>query len=230
MKTFLFGFFIFICVLFLILLIYERLTRKYVSPYTFTLVFGKKGAGKTLMMQRDLIKHHKRGWHCFADSNTDLPFVTKIDATRIFEYKFPRNSFITIDEMSILYNNRNYANFDLRVDNWARELRKKGIKLVGYSQSFDVDRKWRLLTDKLAVQRKILRVFTYRRYYFMTPKVLAADQTRDCGKIVDDITPVPFLLRGFDFAFIPKYTKFYNTNEQKTKVLEKRDPYGNGDK
>lgn len=215
------GIFVFI---FILLFIFERCTRKYVSPYTFTLVFGKKGAGKSLMMQKDLIKHHKRGWHCFADSNTHLPFVTKIDATRIFEYKFPRNSFIAIDEMSILFNNREFSNFDKRIDAWSREIRKKGIRLVGYSQSFDVDRKLRLLTDRLALQRKFLRVFTYRRYYYMSPKILAADQTRDCAKIVDDIVKVPLLLRGFDFAYIPKYIRCYDTNEQKTAALEKKDP------
>ena len=51
---------IFCIVFFLVVMIYNLLTKKYLSPYTFTIVFGKKGVGKSLSMQKDLIKHKDR--------------------------------------------------------------------------------------------------------------------------------------------------------------------------
>ena len=81
------------------------LTRKYLSPYTFTLVFGKKGVGKSLSMQKDILKHLKRGWKVYADSNTHIKDVVMIDASKIHTYRFPRNSLIVIDEINLLWDN-----------------------------------------------------------------------------------------------------------------------------
>lgn len=193
--------------------LYHLLTRKYVSPYTFTVVFGKKGVGKSCSMQKDLMQHYKKGWYCFADSNTDLPYVKRIDANIIFAYDFPRNSLVVIDEVNLLWDNRDFKNFDKRVQKFFREQRKHGVKIIAYSQTFDCDKKLRDLADRLAIQKKIARVFTYRRYYVKTPRVLSAETTRDTSKIVDDYIKVPWFFRGLDFTFIPRYVKKYNTNE-----------------
>lgn len=202
-----------ILIFFTIILTYHLLTRKYVSPYTFTVVFGKKGAGKSCSMQKDLKKHYKHGWHCYADSNTDLPFVKRIDANRIYTYKFPRNSFVVIDEVNLLWDNRDFKKFDPKVQKFFREQRKHGVKIIAYSQTFDCDKKLRDLADKLAIQNKRLRVFTSRRYYIKTPRVISAKEARDTSRIVDDYIKVPFFFGGLDITYIPKYIRCYNTNE-----------------
>ena len=197
-------------------LIWHILTRKYLSPYTFTLVFGKKGVGKSLSMQKDILKHQKRGWKVYADSNTSLKNVTMIDASKIHTYSFPRNSLIVIDEINLLWDNRDFKKFDKNIQDWFREQRKKCIKIIAYSQTFDCDKKLRDLTDCLAIQRKFMRVFTVRRYYVKTPRIISAEEARDTARIADDYVKVPLLFRGVDFTYIPKYVKCYDTNEQKT--------------
>lgn len=197
-------------------LIWHMLTRKYLSPYTFTLVFGKKGVGKSLSMQKDILKHQKRGWKVYADSNTSLKNVIMIDASKIYTYSFPRNSLIVIDEINLLWDNRDFKKFDKNIQDWFREQRKKGIKIIAYSQTFDCDKKLRDLTDTLAIQRKFMRVWTVRRYYVKTPRIISAEEARDTAKIADDYVKVPLLFRGIDFTYIPKYIKHYDTNEQKT--------------
>lgn len=198
---------------FLLILTFHLLTRKYVSPYTFTLCFGKKGVGKSCSMQKDLRKHHKAGWHCYADSNTDLPFVKLIDAKKIYSYKFPKNSFVAIDEINLLWDNRSHKDFDPKVQKFFREQRKHGVKIFAYSQTFDCDKKLRDLCDKLALQRKCMRIWSWRRYYVKTPRIISAADARDTARAVDDLVKVPLLFGGGDLTYIPKYIKDYNTNE-----------------
>lgn len=211
MKTFL----TIVGIIFAAILVFHLLTRKYVSPYTFYVIFGKKGVGKSCSMQKDLKKHHKAGWHCYADSNTDLEFVTRIDAKKLYMYDFPPNSFIAIDEVNLLWDNRDFKSFDPRIQKWFREQRKHKCKVCAYSQTFDCDKKLRDLADRLAIQRKVARVWTVRRYYVKTPTILSAEDARDTAKIVDDYVKVPILFSGLDVTFIPKYTRCYNTNEIK---------------
>lgn len=202
------------CFLFVIAL-YAFLTRKYKSPYTFQIIFGKKGVGKSCTMQKDLIKHHKRGWHCFADSNTDLPFVEKIDARMIYTYDFPEKSFITIDEINLLWDNRDFKSFPKPVQEFFRQQRKFKCKIIAYSQTFDCDKKLRDLADRLAIQRKFMRIFSFRRYYVKQPVVISAENTREQAKIADDYIPVPLIFGGIGFTYLPKYVRYYDTNELK---------------
>ena len=199
----------------LVIMIWHLLTRRYLSPYTFCVVFGKKGVGKSLSMQKDLIKHNRRGWKCFADSNTDLPFVKKIDCSRLYAYKFPSNSFICIDEVNLLWDNRDFKSFDRRVQDFFRQQRKKRVKIIAYSQTFDCDKKLRDLADRLAIQKKLMRVFTVRRYYVKTPRVISAEDARDTSRIVDDYVKVPWIFKGIDITYIPRYCRYYKTNEVK---------------
>lgn len=204
---------LFVGIILALLYIFHLLTRKYVSPFTFTIVFGKKGVGKSCSMQKDLKQHFKRGWTCYADSNTDLPFVTRIDANTIFAYKFKPYSLVVIDEVNLLWDNRDFKNFDKRVQKFFREQRKHKVKVIAYSQTFDCDKKLRDLADRLAIQKKVARVFSFRRYYVKTPRVLSAEEARDTSKIVDDYIKVPIIFRGLDITYIPRYVKCYNTNE-----------------
>lgn len=206
-------------IIFVSTILWHLLTRKYLSPYTFTLVFGKKGVGKSLSMQKDILKHLKRGWKVYADSNTNIKDVVMIDASKIYTYRFPRNSLIVIDEINLLWDNRDFKKFDKNIQDWFREQRKKGIKIIAYSQTFDCDKKLRDLTDTLAIQRKFMRVWTVRRYYVKTPRIISAEEARDTARIADDYVKVPLLFRGVDFTYIPKYVKCYDTNEQKTSRL-----------
>lgn len=213
MLKFIFILNIILLVVLIIIVIYKRLTDKYVSRYTFQLVFGKKGVGKSCSMQKDLIKHHKKGWHCFADSNTNLDFVTLIDPKKIYRYMFPENSFICIDEINLLWDNRDFKTFPKEIQQWFRYQRKYKCKVIAYSQTFDCDKKLRDLCDRLAIQRKILRVWSIRRYYVKTPVIINADSHNEQASIGDDYIKVPWYLHGIDITYLPKYIKSYDTNE-----------------
>ena len=84
MKTF----FIVIFVLIFLMFLYLFLTRKYVNPYTLTMVFGKKGCGKTTFLTKLAYQHKKKGWIVF--STEDIANTYKIDYTDIGKYWLKR--------------------------------------------------------------------------------------------------------------------------------------------
>lgn len=72
-------------------------TRKYVNPYTLTMVFGKKGCGKTTYLTKLAYQHWKNGWYVF--STEDIEHTIKIKYSDIGKYWFPEHSCILVDDV-----------------------------------------------------------------------------------------------------------------------------------
>lgn len=193
-----------------LLLLYDKLTRKYISPYTLDIYFGRKGCGKSSTLQRLAQKYHKLGWNVFCDEgNTMQPFVTPIRCSRLWEYKLPENSVVLIDEINLLWDNRDFKSFPKPLQKYLRLQRHKKIKLIMFSQTFDCDAKIRNLADTLYLCNKFARVFTICSGYFKRPVILTALDTKQEGRITDDFKKLPFWLT--QITYIPKYIKTYDS-------------------
>lgn len=70
---------IFLLCVFALVLGFSLVSRKYANPYLLTFVFGKKGAGKSLYMVREMQRDLKRGWTVY----TDIQDI-KLEGVRIF--------------------------------------------------------------------------------------------------------------------------------------------------
>lgn len=210
-MSFVFKFIILPFTIFLVLLlIYDKLTRKYVSPYTLDIYFGRKGCGKSSTLQRLAAKYHKLGWNVFCDrDNTMQDFVVQINCSRLWEYKLPENSVVLIDEINLLWDNRDFKSFPKPLQKYLRLQRHKKIKLIMFSQTFDCDAKIRNLADTLYLCNKFARVFTICTGYFKKPVILTALDTKMEGKITDDFKKLPFWLT--QITYIPKYIKTYDS-------------------
>lgn len=57
----------FLVILFLVVLLISLVSRFFSSPYTLTFIFGKKGAGKTLLMVKMMLRDKRKGWHIYTD-------------------------------------------------------------------------------------------------------------------------------------------------------------------
>lgn len=199
-------------IILVIVLIYDKLTRKYVSPYTLDIFFGRKGCGKSSTLQHLAQKYHKLGWKVFCDEgNTYQDFVTPIDCSKLYQYKLPPNSVVLIDEINLLWDNRDFKSFPKPMQDYLRKQRHKKVKLIMFSQTYDCDLKIRNLADRLYICNKLLRVFTICRSYVKKPVILTSEQTRNEGRISDDFTKLPFWYNSV--TFIPKYCKNYNSFE-----------------
>lgn len=210
-MSFVFKFLILPFTIFIILLlIYDKLTRKYVSPYTLDIYFGRKGCGKSSTLQRLAKRYHKLGWNVYCDDgNTMQQFVIPINCSRLWEYKLPENSVVLIDEINLLWDNRDFKSFPKPLQKYLRLQRHKKIKLIMFSQTFDCDSKIRNLADTLYLCNKFMRVFTICSGYFKRPVILTALDTKMEGKITDDFKKLPFWCT--QITYIPKYIKSYDS-------------------
>lgn len=102
--------FLFALVLFSAILIYCKLTQKYVNLYKLIFVFGKKGSGKSTLLTKLAYKYKKKGWKVYTTEK--LPGTLNIDdPKKIFDMNFPEKSCIFIDEVSLIWDNRDFKKY-----------------------------------------------------------------------------------------------------------------------
>ena len=203
--------------LFCLILIWDIATSKYKNPYTFTIILGEKGSGKSTYLAKLASRYIKRGWTVYADlGNTDVPGVIPVDLSLgVQNLPIREHSVLFIDEASMLYNNRDFKSFDRKTESWFREQRKHKCKVYAFSQDWSLDLKLRNLADYICMQRKYLRVFSVTTMYRHKIRLLHSDETHtDEAKFVDDF----ILLPGGDITFIPRWVGFFDSS----RILSRR--------
>lgn len=197
-------------IFFTFLIIFNLLTKKYVSPYTLDVYFGRKGCGKSTMLQKLATTYHKRGWTVFCGCDDSfIPFVNPIDASHLWEYDYPANSVILVDEVNLLWDNRDFKNFPKEMQRFLRLQRHKRVKIIMFSQTYDCDKKIRDLADMLFIQNKLLRVLTIARAYVKAPVVLTSLETGSEGRISDDFKPLK--IWHWHCAYIPHWASRFDS-------------------
>lgn len=208
--------FITICIVFFLLLIpCVYLAYKYRNPYKLIMVFGKKGAGKTTFLTKLAYQYQKAGRPVY--STEWAPGVNMFDVDKIGFMMFPEDSVIFIDEVGMIWDNRNFKAFKTEVRDYFKLQRHYKHTVYLFSQTFDVDIKLRNLTDAmyllkchmgwLSVARKIKR------------DIVLVQPTGDSeSRIADSLEFEPFLLSLFGaktiiFTYIPRWAKLFNSHE-----------------
>lgn len=210
------NFFMIVLICFFIALIpCVYLAYKYRNPYKLIMVFGKKGAGKTTFLTKLSYQYQKKGRPVY--STEWAPGVRMFDVQMIGKMSFPENSVIFIDEVGMIWDNRNFKSFRSDVRDYFKLQRHYKHTVYLFSQTFDVDIKLRNLTDAmyllkchmgwLSVARKIKRDI-----------VLVQPTGESESRIADSLEFEPFLLSLFGcktiiFTFIPRWAKLFNSHE-----------------
>lgn len=207
---------IFLCILLILLIPVVYLTRKYRNPYKLIMVFGKKGSGKTTFLAKTAYKFLKKGYPVY--STEKIPGVVQFDVNLIGSITFPENAVILIDEVGMVWDNRNFKTFKPEVRDYFKYQRHEKHIVYLFSQTFDVDIKLRNLTDAmylctchmgwLSVARKIRRDIT-----------LVHPQGDAESRIADDLEFEPLLLSLFGaqtiiFTFIPHWVSLFDSHEK----------------
>lgn len=202
----LFGFMIF-CIIF------HGLTKRFLNPYKLIFVFGKKGSGKSTLIQKLSYQYVKKQWTVYSTEESLNENVLPIDPRRIFEYEFPERSCIFIDEVSLIWDNRDFKSMDKRVIEWFRYQRHHKCRVYLFSQSFDIDKKLRDLTDEMYLVEKYLRVLVRAKRILRKPVVVHpspdAPARIDEDLIVDG--PLMVFFGGRIYASIPYWAKKYDS-------------------
>ena len=94
-------FFIFV---FLLILFFILLSAKYKNPYTLRYIFGKKGAGKSTLMIKWMIKDIKHNWHVYTDMpDVNIKGVHFFNTNDLAKFAPPPGSAIYLDEVTIIH-------------------------------------------------------------------------------------------------------------------------------
>lgn len=198
-----------------------KCTKSYLNPYKLIFVFGKKGSGKSTLLEKLSNQYLKKGWTVYSTEVTgDLSFTTydsdsinPISPRDIYKYNFPERSAIFIDEVSLIWDNRNFKNMDTKVVEWFRYQRHHKCRVYLFSQSFDIDKKLRDLCDEMYIVGKLARVLVRAKRIIRKPVVVhpspEAPARIDEDLIVDG--PLMAFFGGRIYAWIPYWAKTFNS-------------------
>lgn len=216
-------FFIIFFILFFIFIYYSK---KFSNPYILTMIFGKKGSGKTTLLTKLSIKYNKMGYKVF--SNVEIFGCYKLNIKDIGYKDFPINSVILIDEVSLIWDNRNFKSFDMNIAKYFRLMRHHKNICFMFSQTFDIDKKLRDLCDQmyllvniggfLSIAKKIKKVPTLHQ-----PQKDESGSATTEGFITEDYSF--YSIFSWIFTFIPRYIKFFNSFELEEGIKVKRRKY-----
>lgn len=209
------GLIIFISVLFSVIIIIFFASRKYINPYRLYMVFGKKGSGKSTYMTKLAVRYHKQGRQIF--SNCDVPYGTKIDISTLGMFVPPPESVLLIDEVGMIWDNRNFKNFRNDVRDFFKLQRHYRVICYLFSQTFDIDIKLRNLTDAMYLVTSPFPILSIVRRIKRT--IVLVQPIADAeGRIADNLEFVPmwhniFGAKAFQMTFIPRWAKYFDSHE-----------------
>lgn len=193
-------------------LIWDRLTRKYLNPYKLTMVFGKKGSGKSTLMVRLAYQYLAKGWTVFCTERLDG--CIHIDYNDIGFKQIPPDSLLLIDEVGMIWDNRNFKNFKSQVRDWFKLQRHYKVKVVLFSQTFDIDKKLRDLTDDMFLVTNKLRIFSWAKRIIRTV-VLVQPGPDTPARIDEELKYDSFLWWPFGsriLTYIPRWAPYFDSH------------------
>lgn len=151
------------------------------QPYYTEIRFGKKGSGKTCDIAKISLKAQKKGIKVY--SNIEIPGNYVFDPQDMKDFTFEPNSYVLIDEVGLIWDNRDFKSFQKGFNVFFKYSRQYQLKIIMYSQAYnDIDLKIRLLFDKLSLMQRIGKVTLIRPIY---KKVGIATDINGNGNIVD---------------------------------------------
>lgn len=189
---------------------------RYRNPYQLIMVIGKKGSGKTTLLTKLALKHKKQGWNVY--SNFPVPGCHLFQIEDLGYKNIPEESVILIDEVGMIFDNRNFKNFKPELRDYFKLQRHHRHKIYLFSQSFDIDKKLRDLCDRLYIVDCRFNVFSYAKRVVKNI-VVTNHQDNNCAasgesQITEDFIIEPFIFFMFgsrQFTFIPAYAKYFNS-------------------
>lgn len=190
---------------------------RYRNPYRLTFIFGKKGAGKSCYMVREMLRLQRKGWLIY----TDMPDI-KIPGVRIISHKDlaafrpEERSAIFLDEVGISMDNRDYKSFPPGLRDFFKYLRKMKCRCYMNSQAYDVDKKVRDTVDGMILQTSLFGVFSISRPIIRTVTLTEPSSMAD-SRIADSLRFGN--LFSFRVYYMPRYFKYFNSLEMPKRSL-----------
>lgn len=195
--------------LFALIMGFSIYAKRYANPYKLVFIFGKKGSGKSCYLVNQLLRYQKKGYTCYTDMYVNIPNVRIIKAEDLKEFRPVENSALFLDEVGLTWDNRNFKNFDKGLTEFFKLQRHFRCVVYMNSQSFDVDKKIRDVTDSMILQSNIANVISVSRPIIR--RVTLVEATAEGDSRIADNLQFDKLWR-WKFYWMPKYFKYFNSH------------------
>lgn len=201
---------IILLLLVLLFVYFYIVSLKFRNPYKLVMIFGKKGSGKNTLLTKLSIKYNKMGYKVFSDS--EIYNTYKLDTDWIGRYDFPENSVLMVSEAGITWDNRDFKSFSKEVRNFFKLQRHKKVIVYLASQSFDVDKKLRDLTDEMYLLTNYMGIFSVAKKINKHIAIHNASDENDGESFLTETFSFDFPW-NWKLTYIPRYIKFFNSFE-----------------
>lgn len=186
---------------------------KYMNKHKLIMIFGKKGSGKTTYMVKLAYKYSKQGRPVF--SNVDIPNTYHFDDSDIGQFGFPENSVIMVDEVGMIWDNRDFKNFQNYVRDYFKLQRHYKHTVYLFSQSFDIDKKLRDLTDQMYLITNFMNCMSILRR--INKKVGIVETSNGESKLTDQYvfdSLLFFWCGSIQITWLPNWIGMYDSFER----------------
>lgn len=207
----------FVCILSLIVIvlciILSFIAKPYQNPYKLIMVFGKKGSGKSTFITKTAINYIKKGITVY--STIPVPGARLFSVQDVGKYTFEPDSVIFIDEVGMIWDNRDFKNFRHDVRDWFKLQRHYRNTVYLFSQTFDIDIKLRNLTDAMYLLKNHMGIISVARR--IRRSIVIVNPVGDSeSRIADSLEFEPLILQLFGFksiifTWIPSWVKFFDS-------------------
>ena len=186
--------------------------RKFSNPYKLYMVFGKKGAGKTTLITKLAIKYMRAGRTVY--STVPVPGTYGFDPVDLGRLQFEPNSVVFVDEVGMIFDNRNFKNFRDDTRDFFKLQRHYGCTVYLFSQAFDIDKKIRDLTDNMYLITNFCNCISIARKINRYITIVHSDSGTGESHLADDMDFTPWFTIPFGgaiFTWLPAWSKYFDS-------------------
>ena len=137
-----------------------------------------------------------------------IPGVRHFDVAQLGEFVPEADSLLLIDEVGMIWDSRDFKKFKPEVRDFFKLQRHYHVVCYLASQTFDIDKKLRDLTDGMILFVNVFNVFSVGKS--ITKKIVLTDSTSEAeSRIAENLKFKP--IWDWKFTYIPKYSKYFNS-------------------
>lgn len=189
------------------------------DKYKFTLIWGKPGSFKTTDICRRAIDGIKEGWKVYCNVRIQVDGVEYFDSSEFGKWTPVDDALILFDEGNLMFDNRNFKNLNQKIVQYTRLYRHNKVWIVMYSQSNDLDKKFRSIANDCYMYTKISPVLCLQRrikksMYLKDPNLTADSDSQ----VVDALEYYTFLEGGYKFVDMEPYFKYHDSFSRPTDI------------
>lgn len=190
--------------------VFLRWAYKYNNPFKLYFVIGKKGSGKTSYLCKLALDYTKKGWTIYTNvTDLRIPNVRYItDISELGDYVPQTHSLLLLDEVSLIWDNRHFKNFKDCTKEFFRLQRHYQCVCYLFSQTFDVDKKIRDLSDRMYLSTQFLGRWSLLRE--IDKKIVITEASSEAESRISENLSFRSIF-SWRFIYMPKYQIFFES-------------------